>query len=157
MTREEQLEAIRGVLRGESFAVFSFAGARVGDPPYSSVMFFAETAGLRLVFGTSPGAMKGPYLKTGNGACAQIDTRAAGLENMSRFARVTIQGRLRRVEQEPERGELIASYLAKLPNAKVFVARPGVEIHLLEPSYAVCARGLLERFELDFRTESAPD
>ena len=150
MVREEQLEAIGAVLRGESFAVFSFAGAAAGEPPYSSVMFFAEMSGMRLVFGTSPGAMKGPYLKTGNGACAQIDTRAAGLENMSQFARVTIQGRLRRVDQEPERTELIEAYLAKLPNAKVFVARPGVEIYLLEPCYAVCARGLLERFEIDF-------
>lgn len=150
MTREEQIGAISAVLRAESFAVFSFAGAGAGDPPYSSVMFFAETSGARLVFGTSPGAMKGPYLSTGNGACAQIDTRAIGLENMSQFARVTVQGRLRRVDAEPERGQLVEAYVAKLPNARVFVARPGVEIYLLEPSHAVFARGLLERFEIAF-------
>jgi len=150
MTREEQLEVISGVLRGESFAVFSFAGAGAGDPPYSSVMFFAETSGTRLIFGTSAGTMKGPYLRTGNGACAQIDTRAAGLENMSQFARVTVQGRLRRIDQEPERAQAIDAYVAKLPNAKVFVARPGVDIYLLEPSHAVVARGLLERFEIAF-------
>jgi nitroimidazol reductase NimA-like FMN-containing flavoprotein (pyridoxamine 5'-phosphate oxidase superfamily) len=150
MTREEQIEAISAVLRGESFAVFSFAGAAAGDPPYSSVMFFAQTSGMRLMFGTSPGSMKGPYLKTGNGACAQIDTRASGLENMSEFARVTVQGRLRRVDADPERGQLIEEYVAKLPNAKVFVVRPGVEIHLLEPSYIVFARGLFERFEVAF-------
>jgi nitroimidazol reductase NimA-like FMN-containing flavoprotein (pyridoxamine 5'-phosphate oxidase superfamily) len=124
MTREEQLEAIASVLRAESFAVFSFAGAGAGDPPYSSVMFFAETGPARLAFGTSPGTVKGPYLRTGNGACAQVDTRAAGLENMSQFARVTIQGRLRRVEEESERAQIIGTYVAKLPNAKVFVARP---------------------------------
>jgi len=150
MTREEQLEAISGVLRGESFAVFSFAGAGGGDPPYSSVMFFAETAGTRLIFGTSAGAMKGPYLRSGNGACAQIDTRSVGLENMSQFARVTVQGRLRRLDQEPERTQAIDAYVEKLPNAKLFVVRPGVDIYLLEPSYAVCARGLLERFEIAF-------
>lgn len=155
MTREEQIEAISTVLRAESFAVFSFAGAAAGDPPYSAVMFFAETPGTRLVFGTTPGAMKGPYLATGNGACAQIDTRAAGLENMSKFARVTVQGRLRRVDREPERAQLVEAYVAKLPNARVFVARPGVEIYLLEPSYAVCARGLLERFEIAFPEPSA--
>jgi len=157
MTREEQLEAIATVLRGESFAVFSFAGAGVGDPPYSAVMFFAETGPARLVFGTSPGTVKGPYLRTGNGACAQVDTRAAGLENMSQFARVTIQGRLRRVDEGPERTLLVEAYLAKLPNAKVFVSRPGVEMFLLEPSFAVCARGLFERFEIDFRAGAAPD
>ncbi|MGH9884366.1 MAG: hypothetical protein ACREBE_02485, partial [bacterium] len=135
MTREEQIEAISGILGGESFAVFSFAGASAGDPPYSAVMFFAETAGTRLIFGTSPGSMKGPYLRTGNGACAQIDTRGVGLENMTRFSRVTLQGRLRRLDQEPERAQAIEAYVAKLPNAKVFVARPGVEIYALEPLY----------------------
>jgi nitroimidazol reductase NimA-like FMN-containing flavoprotein (pyridoxamine 5'-phosphate oxidase superfamily) len=151
MTREQQLEAIASVLRAESFAVFSFAGAGAGDPPYSSVMFFAETGEVRLAFGTSPGAVKGPYLRTGNGACAQVDTRAAGLENMSQFARVTIQGRLRRIDAEPERTAVVEAYVTKLPNAKLFVTRPGVEIYLLEPSFVVCARGLFERFEIDFR------
>lgn len=150
MTREEQLEAIRTVLAGESFAVFSFAGAAAGDPPYSSVMFFAESRDARLIFGTSAGTMKGRYLRSGNGVCAQIDTRAAGLANMSQFARVTIQGRLRRIDSEPERARALDTYATKLPDAKVFVARPGVEIYLLEPSHAVCARGLLERFEMDF-------
>lgn len=156
MTREEQLGAISEVLRTESFAVFSFAGAGAGDPPYSSVMFFAETGPARLAFGTSPGTVKGPYLRTGNGACAQVDTRAAGLENMSQFARVTIQGRLRRVDAEPERTQLVEAYVAKLPNAKVFVARPGVEIFLLEPRFAVCAKGLFERFEIEFPAGAAP-
>ncbi len=155
MTREEQIEAISGILRGESFAVFSFAGAEAGEPPYSSVMFFAETAPARLAFGTSPGTVKGPYLRTGNGACAQIDTRGVGLENMTQFARVTLQGRLRRLDQEPERSEAIDAYVAKLPNAKVFVVRPGVDIYMLEPSHGVCARGLLERFEIDFPAGSA--
>ena len=157
MTREEQLEAIATVLRGESFAVFSFAGAGAGDPPYSSVMFFAETAPGCLAFGTSPGTVKGPYLRTGNGACAQVDTRGEGLENMSRFARVTIQGRLRRVDDAAERARVVASYVAKLPNAGVFVSRPGVEIFLLEPSFAVCARGLFERFEVEFEAGVATD
>jgi nitroimidazol reductase NimA-like FMN-containing flavoprotein (pyridoxamine 5'-phosphate oxidase superfamily) len=150
MTREEQIETISVVFRAESFAVFSFAGLAAGDPPYSSVMFFAETPGMRLMFGTSPGAMKGPYLRTGNGACAQIDTRGAGLENVSKFTRVTVQGRLRRVEAEPELGQLLETYVTKLPNAKVFLGRPGVEIYLLEPTHLVCSSGLFERFELEF-------
>jgi nitroimidazol reductase NimA-like FMN-containing flavoprotein (pyridoxamine 5'-phosphate oxidase superfamily) len=150
MTREEQLAAIREVCRGESFAVFAFAGAAPGDPPYSTVMFFAETPELLFIFGTSPGATKGPYLRAGNGACAQIDTRALGLENMSRFARVTVQGRLRLVDEDPERAARIDAYVAKLPNAQAFVSRPGVEIYVLEPSFVVYARGLFERFELAF-------
>ena len=150
MTREQQLEAILGVCRGESFAVFAFAGAAGGDPPYSAVMFFAETPDARLLFATSPGALKGRYLDPGNGACAQIDTRGVGLVNMSQFARVTVQGRLRKVEAPAERAELLAIYFAKLPNAKAFVERPGVELFVLEPRFAVCARGLFERFELDF-------
>ena len=150
MTREEQLETILGVCRGESFAVFAFADERAGEPPYSSVMFFAETADARLVFATSPGALKGRYLSAGNGACAQIDTRGVGLANMSQFARVTLQGRLRRIDARAERAELLAVYLAKLPNAKVFAERPGVLVFALEPTHAVCARGLFERFELDF-------
>jgi nitroimidazol reductase NimA-like FMN-containing flavoprotein (pyridoxamine 5'-phosphate oxidase superfamily) len=150
VTRDEQLEAILGVCRGESFAVFAFAGDGPAEPPYSSVMFFAETSGARLVFATSPGSMKGRYLEPGNGICAQIDTRGVGLANMSQFARVTLQGRLRQVDEPAERAELLAIYLAKLPNAKVFVERPGVLIFALEPTFAVCARGLFERFELDF-------
>jgi nitroimidazol reductase NimA-like FMN-containing flavoprotein (pyridoxamine 5'-phosphate oxidase superfamily) len=153
MTRETARDDQRSF--AASFAVFSFAGAGAGDPPYSAVMFFAESSGGRLIFGTSAGTVKGPYLRSGNGACAQIDTRAAGLENMSRFARVTIQGRLRRIEQAAEREQALDTYVAKLPNAKVFVARPGVDIYLLEPSRAVCARGLLERFELDFPAGAA--
>ncbi len=150
MTRDQQLETIASVLRDESFAVFSFAGPGAGDPPYSSVMFFAEAGAARLIFGTSPGSMKGRYLGSGNGVCAQIDTRAVGLENMSKFARVTIQGHLRKLDAEPERAQALDTYVAKLPSAKVFVARPGVEIYLLEPSHAVCALGLLERFEVEF-------
>ena len=150
MTRDEQLEAILGVCRGESFAVFAFAGEAAADPPYSSVMFFAETSAARLIFATSPGSMKGRYLEPGNGICAQIDTRGVGLANMSQFARVTLQGRLRRIDAPAERAELLAIYLAKLPNAKVFVDRPGVLVFALEPTFAVCARGLFERFELDF-------
>ena len=149
MTREEQIAVIRGICSGETFAVFAFAGDAAGAPPYSAVMFFAETPELGLVFATSPGSMKGRHLQPGNGACAQIDTRGVGLENMSRFARVTVQGRLRRVDSGEERQRLVAGYLAKLPNAKVFVDRPGVEVYLLEPSFAVCARGLFERFELE--------
>ncbi|MFI5316059.1 MAG: hypothetical protein ACHQ6T_10165, partial [Myxococcota bacterium] len=142
MTRDEQLEAILGVCRGESFAVFAFAAARAADPPYSAVMFFAETPELGLVFATSPGSMKGRYLSAGNGVCAQIDTRGVGLANMSQFARITVQGRLQRVAAGARRDELLAIYLAKLPNAKVFVDRPGIEVYLVEPSLAVCARGL---------------
>ena len=150
MTREEQIAAIQAVFRGESFAVFAFAGAGPADPPYSNVMFFAETPDTQLVFGTSPGATKGPYLRTGNGACAQIDTRAVGLENMSQFARVTVQGKLRLADRDPERAALLDAYLAKLPHAKGFMARPGVEIYVLEPSFVVFARGFFERFELEF-------
>jgi nitroimidazol reductase NimA-like FMN-containing flavoprotein (pyridoxamine 5'-phosphate oxidase superfamily) len=150
VTREEQIAAILGVCAGESFAVFAFAGDAAGAPPYSAVMFFAETRDLHLIFATSPGTMKGRHLSPGNGVCAQIDTRGVGLANMSQFARVTVQGRLRRAEPGPERDGLLSVYLAKLPNAKVFVDRPGIEVFRLEPTYAVCARGLFERFELDF-------
>ena len=58
---------------------------------------------------------------------------------------------------EAQRTTLVEAYVAKLPNAKVFVSRPGVEMFLLEPSFAVCARGLFERFEIDFRAGAAPD
>lgn len=155
MTREEEIAAIRGVCAGESFAVFAFAGDAAGAPPYSAVMFFAETPELGLVFATSPGSMKGRHLHDGNGVCAQIDTRGVGLANMSQFARITVQGRLRRVDPGAERDELLAIYLAKLPNAKVFVDRPGIEVFLVEPSFAVCARGLFERFELEFPGNAA--
>jgi hypothetical protein len=150
VTREEQIAAILGVCAGESFAVFAFAGEGAGAPPYSAVMFFAETRELGLIFATSPGTMKGRHLHMGNGVCAQIDTRGVGLANMSQFARITVQGRLRRVDESAERDTLVATYLAKLPNAKVFVDRPGIEVFLVEPSLAVCARGLFERFEVEF-------
>jgi hypothetical protein len=148
VTREEQLAAALAVCRGESFAVFAFAGEGAGEPPYSAVMFFAETPELGLIFATSPGSMKGRYLRPGNGACAQVDTRAVGLSNMSQFARLTVQGHVRAVAGA-EREQLLAVYLAKLPNAKVFVDRPGIEVYRLDPSHAVCARGLFERFELE--------
>ncbi|HTO54411.1 MAG TPA: hypothetical protein VMR50_13590 [Myxococcota bacterium] len=150
MTREEELATIRGVCAGETFAVFAFAGAGAGDAPYSAVMFFAETPELELIFATSPGSMKGRFLNPGNGVCAQIDTRGVGLEKMAQFARITVQGRLRVVPAGPERERLLACYFAKLPHAKVFVERPGVEVYAVEPTRAVCARGLFERFELDF-------
>jgi len=149
VTRDEELEIVQGICRGESFAVFAFAGDGAGDPPHSSVMFFAQTPELRLIFATNPASAKGRHLRPGNGACAQIDTRGVGLANMSQFARVTVQGRVRPAAAE-EREALLAVYRAKLPNAKVFLELPGIEIFLLEPSRAVCARGLFERFELEF-------
>jgi hypothetical protein len=155
VTRDEQIAAILSVCRGESFAVFAFAGDAPNAPPYSAVMFFAETPELRLIFATSPGTMKGRHLNPGNGVCAQIDTRGVGLANMSQFARLTVQGRLSRIDAGAERERLLAVYLAKLPNAKVFVERPGIEVFALEPSLAVCARGLFERFELEFPAAKA--
>jgi|SRR6516164_3852478 nitroimidazol reductase NimA-like FMN-containing flavoprotein (pyridoxamine 5'-phosphate oxidase superfamily) len=149
MTREEQLEAVLGICQGESFAVFAFAGDGPGDPPYSSVMFFAQTRELRLIFATNPKSTKGAHLRPGNGACAQIDTRGVGLANMSQFSRVTVQGRVRPVAPA-EREPLLAVYRAKLPNAKAFLELPGIELYLLDPERAVCARGLFERFELEF-------
>ena len=149
MTREEQLEAVLGICQGESFAVFAFAGDGPGDPPYSSVMFFAQTRELRLIFATNPKSTKGAHLRPGNGACAQIDTRGVGLANMSQFSRVTVQGRGRPVAPA-EREPLLAVYRAKLPNAKAFLELPGIELYLLDPERAVCARGLFERFELEF-------
>ncbi|HXX47426.1 MAG TPA: hypothetical protein VEN47_04300 [Myxococcota bacterium] len=149
MTREEQLEVVQGICQGESFAVFAFAGEGPGDPPYSSVMFFAQTPELGLIFATNPKSTKGQHLRPGNGACAQIDTRGVGLVNMAQFARVTVQGRVRPAAPA-EREALLAIYRAKLPNAKVFLELPGVELYRLDPSRAVCARGLFERFELEF-------
>ena len=149
MTREEELRVVQGICQGESFAVFAFAGEGPGDPPYSSVMFFAQTPELSLIFATNPKSTKGQYLRPGNGACAQIDTRGVGLVNMAQFARVTVQGRVRPVAPA-EREALVAVYRTKLPNAKVFLELPGVELYRLDPDRAVCARGLFERFELEF-------
>jgi nitroimidazol reductase NimA-like FMN-containing flavoprotein (pyridoxamine 5'-phosphate oxidase superfamily) len=151
MTREEQLAAVREVLRGESFGVFAFAGA-AGEPPYTSVMFFAETDDLRIVFATSPGSLKTTYARDGNGACAQFDTRGVGLDNFAKFARVTLQGRLEAVLSPEAAAEAHALYVKKLPFAKAFL-RPGVLTYRLHPSRVICARGFQERFELEF---SAP-
>jgi nitroimidazol reductase NimA-like FMN-containing flavoprotein (pyridoxamine 5'-phosphate oxidase superfamily) len=148
MTREEKLAAVREVLRGESFAVFAFAGAP-GEPPYTSVMFFAETDDLEILFATSPGSFKVSYTRDGNGACAQFDTRGVGLENFAKFARVTLQGRIERLATPETTAEAHAIYLKKLPFAKPFL-RPGVLTFRLHPTRVVCARGFQERIELEF-------
>ena len=69
---------------------------------------------------------------------------------MSQFARVTIQGRLRRVDEEPERAQADRRLRGEAARTRaVFVARPGVEIYLLEPSHrglrARAARALRDR------------
>src|SRR5258706_1321619 len=97
-------------------------------------MFCGEKPQLAMIFATGPGPMKCRHLQNGTGVCAQIDTRGVGLANMSQFARVTLQGRLRRVDAGPERDELLTLYLAMLPNAKLFVERPCIEVFLVEPS-----------------------
>lgn len=155
VTREQQLETVREILSEERFAVFAFAGREAQDPPYSSVMFFAQTSDLELVFGTSPGTAKGDYLRTGNGACAQVDTRDQGLEHMARFVRIAVQGRLREVEPGPERERLHGIYFSKLPHAKPLMNRPGVLTYVVEPLRIVFARGMAERFELDFPPSNA--
>ncbi len=148
MTREEQLDAVRAVLREQQFAVFAFAGGEHA-PPYSAVMFCAETPELDLVFATSPGSRKARYLHDGNGASAQLDTRAAGLANPEEFERVSVQGHLRQVEGE-ERESLHALYKQKIPAAAVFLDRPGVLTFRLCPSRIVYARGFTAGFELEF-------
>ncbi|MCP4006132.1 MAG: pyridoxamine 5'-phosphate oxidase family protein [bacterium] len=148
MALEEQKKALGEVLEAEPFAVFAFAG-KSGAPPYTSILFFAAVDGFRLVFGTTPDSFKGRYLSPGNGACAQIDNRGIGLANMSEFARVTVQGTLQRIEDPAETARLHEIYFAKLPNAKPFFQRPGVETWLLEPVHLVFSRGLGERLELD--------
>ncbi len=148
MDRDQQLEIVREVLRGQQFAVFAFSGGP-GAPPSSAVMFCAETPDLELIFATSPGSLKGRYLKDGNGACAQLDTREVGLERMAEFARVTVQGRLRHLDGTA-RDDAHAVYTAKIPEAAVFLDRPGVLTCRLEPSLSVFSRGFGERYELEF-------
>ncbi len=148
MTREEQLATVREVLRGESFGVFAFAGA-AHEPPYTSVMFFAETDELEIVFATSAGSLKTSYARNGNGACAQFDTRGVGLDNFAQFARVTLQGRLEQLVTPEATAEAHALYVKKLPFAKAFL-RPGVLTYRLHPAHLVFARGFRERIELEF-------
>jgi len=149
MTRDEQIEAVRAVLRGEQFAVFAFAGAP-GAAPYSAVMFCAETLDLELIFATSPGALKGQYLSSGNGACALLDTRGVGLANMAEFARVAVQGQIERVTDPDRLADLHEVYREKIPPAGAFLDREGVQTFRLIPSLIVYSRGFGERFEISF-------
>jgi nitroimidazol reductase NimA-like FMN-containing flavoprotein (pyridoxamine 5'-phosphate oxidase superfamily) len=148
VSREKQIDSVREILRKERFAVFAFAG-EPGEPPYANVMFFAETPDLGLVFGTHPGPSKRPFARPGNGVCAQVDTRAAGLEDMNRFDRVAVRGFLHRAEEVDEVAALQRLYLVKLPFAKPFLERPGVETFVVRPRRIICARGLGERFEVE--------
>lgn len=148
MSREEHLEAVLGILRGERFAVFAFAGAP-NEPPYTVVMFFAETPALEIVFATSAGSFKVGYARDGAPACAQIDTRGVGLDQFAKFDRVAVQGRLALATDPGEIEDLHALYTRKLPFAKAFL-RPGVLTFRLRPMHVVCSRGFQERFELEF-------
>lgn len=148
MTREDQLEAVRSVLREQQFAVFAFSSGS-NDPPYSAVMFCAETEDLDLVFATGSESRKARYLRDGTGASAQLDSRAAGLENPADFARVSVLGHLRPVEGDEE-ATLHAVYVEKIPAAAVFLERPGVLTFRLCPSRIVYARGFGAGFELEF-------
>lgn len=147
MTREQQVDAVRAVLREQQFAVFAFSSGS-NDPPYSAVMFCAETPELDLVFATSSGSRKTAYLRDGNGASAQLDTRAAGLADPADFARVTLQGRLRQVDGAGV-DALHAVYKQKIPAAAVFLERPGVLTFVLRASRIVYARGFGPGFELE--------
>jgi nitroimidazol reductase NimA-like FMN-containing flavoprotein (pyridoxamine 5'-phosphate oxidase superfamily) len=148
VTREEQAGRAREVMKGEQFGVFAF-GSGDDQPPYTSVMFFAETPDLEVIFCTSGGA-KLEYAREGAGACVQVDTRGVGLEQMARFARVTLQGHLH-LAQGSEAERLQRAYVAKLPHAEVFLKQPDVLTFLLRPTRLRFARGFGERFELEFR------
>ena len=147
MTRQQQFDAVRAVLREQQFAVFAFAGES-NAPPYSAVMFCAETADLDLIFATSGDSRKARYLRDGNGACALMDRRAAGLENPADFARVTVPGYVQQVHAQ-ERDDLQRTYAEKIPAAAVFLDRPGVATYRLRPTRIVYARGFVGGFELD--------
>lgn len=149
VTREEQLDAVSKIMGLEHFAVFAFAG-ETGEPPYSVVMFFAEREGLEVIFGTVPGPSKGPYARDGNGVSVQIDTRGVGVENMAKFSRVSLRGYLRLLEEPDEIARAQSVYSRKLPFAKVFLDRPEVRMFVVQPLRVVCARGLGERFEIEF-------
>lgn len=148
MSRAEHLETVLRILREEKFAVFAFSGAE-NEPPYTVVMFFAETPALEIVFATSAGSFKSGYARDGAGACAQIDTRGVGLEQFAKFDRVALQGRLELVRDPAQIEQLHALYTRKLPFAKAFL-RPGVLTFRLRPTHLVCSRGFQERFELEF-------
>jgi hypothetical protein len=148
MTREEQLDAVRAVLREQQFAVFAFTSGS-NEPPYSAVMFCAETPDLELVFATSEGSRKAAYLRDGNGASALLDTRGAGLANPAEFARVSLQGQLRRAEGD-EVETLHDLFKQKIPAAAGFLDRPGVLTFRLCPSRIVFALGFAPGFELEF-------
>ena len=141
-------------MRGEPFAVFAF-GSCDASPPYTSVMFFAETPELEVIFCTG-GGTKLEYAHDGSGACVQIDTRGVGLENMARFARITLQGALHLAEAA-EATALQRIYVEKLPNAEVFLKQPRVKTFLGRPARLRFARGLGESFELRFPFPSASE
>jgi len=148
-SRQDRIEAVRTVTREQPFAVFAFAG-EAGAPPYGAIMFCAETEDLDLVFATNPASRKAAYLRDGNGAYAQLDTREVGPENMQDFARVGVQGRVHEVSDDAERARLHAVYTEKIPSAAVFLAQPGVVTWRLCPSRIVYARGFAPGFELEF-------
>ena len=50
---------------------------------------------------------------------------------------------------------LVAVAAASLGACSITRPSPVKEMYLLEPSHAVCARGLLERFEVDFPADAA--
>ena len=156
MTRDEQLEAVRGIMSAERFAVFAFAG-ETAEPPYSVVMFFAETHGLEVIFGTVPGPSKGPYARDRNGVSVQVDTRGVGVENMAEFSRVSVQGYLRLLEDPGEVARVQSVYTRKLPFAKVFLDRPQVRMFVVRPRRIICARGLADRFEIEFPDPQLPE
>lgn len=147
MTRQEQLDCAREILGEQSFGVFAFSG-RGDDPPYTSVMFFAATPGLEIVFCTG-GSGKLELASEGAGACVQIDNREIGLERFSEFTRVTVQGRLHRATGEEEQ-RLLGLYVEKLPQAEAFLRQPGLATLLLRPLRLIFSRGFAERFEIEF-------
>ncbi|MFQ5697610.1 MAG: hypothetical protein ACE5IL_04910 [Myxococcota bacterium] len=138
---------MREVLSEQSFGVFAFSGEG-DDPPYTSVMFFAETPGLEIVFCTG-GSGKLQLAREGSGACVQIDNREIGLDRFTEFTRVTVQGKLHRATGE-EQAQLLGLYVEKLPQAETFLKQPGLATLLLRPQRLVFSRGFAERFELEF-------
>ncbi len=138
--REEVVETIRGILKGERLAVLATSAA---GHPYTTLVAFAESADLRsILFATHRSTRKFANLGGDERVSLLMDNRTNSSSDFRSAAAVTAIGTAREVPPG-EREQRLQLYLSKHPGLEEFATSPGCALFTV----AVRRYGIVTRFQ----------
>lgn len=140
------MEAVRGLLQSQYFAVLSTKGR---THPYVSLVGFAATEDLRfIVFATMEDTNKYRNISSDRHVSLLVDNRTNSAEDLEKAVAVTVLGAASKA-QGNEREDLEPLYLARHPELADFLEDPRTALIKVTVSKYIFVSRFQEVFELE--------